>query len=43
MMFDKAIDNVSGDMAFNQGVVGDLDPMSPVWEVPMSVIKKSGR
>jgi hypothetical protein len=43
IMFDKVVDNVSGDAPFSKGVVGDIDPMSPVWETPSSILKRGRR
>ena len=40
IMFDKLLDNISGEMEFKNGVIGDLDPVSPVWETPSSVAVK---
>ena len=40
IMFDKLLDNISGEMEFKNGVVGDLDPMSPIWETPSTAARK---
>ena len=40
IMFDKLLDNVSGEMEFKNGVIGDIDPLSPVWETPSTAAIK---
>lgn len=40
IMFDKLLDNISGEMEFKNGVVGDLDPLSPIWETPSTAALK---
>ena len=40
IMFDKLLDNVSGEMEFKNGVIGDLDPLSPIWETPSTAALK---
>ena len=40
IMFDKLLDNVSGEMEFKNGVIGDLDPLSPIWETPSTAAIK---
>ena len=40
IMFDKLLDNISGEMEFKNGVIGDLDPMSPIWETPSTAARK---